>query len=32
MHVDSEVGDTPLHIGGYTHYSALEYAEIVKVE
>ena len=32
MHVDNELGDTPLHIGGYTHYSALEYAEIVRVE
>ena len=32
MHVDNELGDTPLHIAGYTHYNALEYAEIVRVE
>ncbi|AKN32008.1 hypothetical protein Ccar_14505 [Clostridium carboxidivorans P7] len=31
MHVDPEIGDTPLHIGGYAHYSALENAEICKV-
>lgn len=32
MKVDPELGDTPLHIGGYTHYSALENAEIITVE
>lgn len=31
MHVDNELGDTPLHIGGYTHYNALEYADIIKI-
>lgn len=31
MHVDPEIGDTPLHIGGYAHYSALENAEVFKV-
>lgn len=31
MHVDSELGDTPLHIAGYTHYNALERAEIIKI-
>jgi hypothetical protein len=31
MHVDAELGDTPLHIAGYTHYSALEKAEIVRI-
>lgn len=32
MHIDPELGDTILHIGGYTHYSALENAEIIRVE
>ncbi|MBV7276133.1 hypothetical protein I6U48_24925 [Clostridium sp. PL3] len=32
MHIDPELGDTILHIGGYTHYSALENAEIIKVQ
>ncbi|MHC6180248.1 DUF166 domain-containing protein [Clostridium sp. JNZ X4-2] len=31
MHIDGELGDTPLHISGYTHYSALENSEIVRV-
>jgi hypothetical protein len=31
MKIDSEIGDTPLHIGGYAHYSALENAEICKI-
>ncbi|CAB1247328.1 putative Thymidylate synthase [Clostridiaceae bacterium BL-3] len=31
MHIDGELGDTPLHIAGYTHYSALERAEIIRI-
>ncbi|MCI1968507.1 DUF166 domain-containing protein [Clostridium luticellarii] len=31
MHIDKELGDTPLHISGYTHYSALENAQIARV-
>jgi len=31
MQIDPEIGDTPLHISGYTHYSALENAEIINV-
>ncbi|RKD31650.1 DUF166 domain-containing protein [Thermohalobacter berrensis] len=31
MEVDPELGDTILHIGGYTHYEALENAEIVRI-
>lgn len=30
MHVDPELGDTPLHISGYTHYEALENAQIIR--
>lgn len=32
MQVDPELGDTILHTGGYTHYSALESAEIIRVQ
>lgn len=31
MHIDPEIGDTILHIGGYLHYAALENAEIIRL-
>ncbi|WP_035294488.1 DUF166 family protein [Clostridium sp. KNHs214] len=32
MKIDPELGDTPLHIAGYTHYNALENAEIIRTD
>ncbi|MCC5910371.1 MAG: hypothetical protein JJT76_08040 [Clostridiaceae bacterium] len=32
MHIDPEIGDTILHIGGYMHYASLDNAEIIRCE